>query len=341
MLSLTSRRFETFWNQLTPSCSRKKLAIIGSEQPLNFDCLSYKHSCYFISNSKDSLREAKSLGFSISTVLNTCYDIIVLELTKSKETNLGLLALAEEYLREGGEIIINGDNQVGVRNFLNNISNHWPAEITLIKKKGRIALYKKKKRLFAHWKKYQDFCMNKDGYYTRCDMFSPKEVDKGSKKLTSTFSTKLFGDVADLGAGWGYLSKEALRLNDNITRVTLFECNYSAYIASKKNIDDRRATFRWASLENIKKFNLHFDHVICNPPFHSGRPKDIGLLRSFIFHSSRLINRKGSVWMVFVSGVYLERQLKEYFDVIKILYKDSHYFVCQLLKPKTKRYEHD
>ena len=172
-------------------------------------------------------------------------------------------------------------------------------------------------------------------------MFSPKEIDKGSKKLSSTFSTKLFGDVADLGAGWGYLSKEALRLNDNITRITLFECNYSAYIASKKNIDDRRATFRWASLENIKKFNLHFDHVICNPPFHSGRPKDIGLLRSFIFHSSRLINRQGSVWMVFVSGVYLESQLKEYFDDVKILYKDSHYFVCQLLKPKTKMYEHD
>ena len=183
--------------------------------------------------------------------------------------------------------------------------------------------------------------MNKDGYYTRCDMFSPKEVDKGSKKLTSTFSTKLSGNVADLGAGWGYLSKEALRLNDNITRVTLFECNYSAYIASKKNIDDRRATFRWASLENIKKVTLRFDHVICNPPFHSGRPKDIGLLRSFIFQSSRLINRQGNVWMVFVSGVYSESELKESFENVKVLYKDSQYFVCRLLKPKAKRYEYD
>ena len=341
MQSLTSQRFETFWNQLASPCTGKKLAIIGSEHPLDFDCLSHKHSCHFISNSKDPLREAKSVGFSISTVLNKYYDIIVLELTKSKETNLGLLALAEEYLREGGKIIINGDNQVGVKNFLKNISNHWPAEITVIKKKGRIALYQKKKQLFAHWKKYQDFRINKDGYHTRCDMFSPKEVDKGSQKLTSTFSTRLFGDVADLGAGWGYLSKEALRLNDNITRITLFECNYSAYIASKKNIYDRRATFRWASLDNLKNLTLRFDHVICNPPFHSGRPKDIGLLRSFIFHCSRLINRQGSVWMVFVSGVYLERYLKEYFHDVKILYKDSHYFVCQLLKPKTKRYEHD
>ena len=101
--------------------------------------------CHFISNTKDSLREAKNLGFIISTILKHHYDIIILELTKSKETNLGLLALAEEHLRDGGEMIINGDNQVGVKSFLKNISNLWPAEKTVIKKKGRIALYQKKK----------------------------------------------------------------------------------------------------------------------------------------------------------------------------------------------------
>ena len=168
-------------------------------------------------------------------------------------------------------------------------------------------------------------------------MFSPKEIDKGAQKLVSVFSTKLFGEVADLGAGWGYLSKEALRLNNKITRITLFENNYSAYLASKKNIADERATFRWASIENVRNLRRRFNHVICNPPFHSGRQKDIELLKSFIFYSSRLINPRGSVWMVFVSGVYLESELKEYFDNVKIFYKDNHYFVCRLQKPKTKK----
>ena len=171
-------------------------------------------------------------------------------------------------------------------------------------------------------------------------MFSPKGIDIGSQQLTSVFNTKLFGEVADLGAGWGYLSKEALRLNEKITRITLFESNYSAYLASKKNIDDERATFRWASLENITNLKRRFNHIICNPPFHSGRYKDLNLLKSFIFHSSRLINAQGCVWMVFVSGLYLENELKEYFENIKILYRDNHYFVCQLLKPKTRGYKH-
>ena len=336
MQSLASQRFETFWNQVAQSYADQKLDIIGSEKPLNFCCIKNKHLCHFISNAKDTLKEAKKLGFIISTILNRYYDIIILELTKSKETNLGLIALAEECLKDGGKMIINGDNKIGIKSFLQNISYQWPPEITMIKKKGRIALYQKKKQLFGRWKKYQGFDKNNDGYYTRCDMFSPKEIDKGSQKLVSAFSTKLFGEVADLGAGWGYLSKEALRLNNKITRITLFENNYSAYLASKKNIDDERATFRWASIENIRNVRLRFNHVICNPPFHSGRQKDIELLKSFIFYSSRLINPRGSVWMVFVSGVYFENELKEHFDNIKLLYKDKHYFVCQLLKPKIK-----
>ena len=144
MQSLAGQRFETFWSQVAPSNTSKKLAIVGSEQPQNFSCLRHKHLCHFISNAKDALREAKNLGFVISTLINHYYDIIIVELTKSKETNLGLLAIAEEYLCVGGKMIINGDNQVGVKSFLKNISNLWPAKVTVIKKKGRIALFQKK-----------------------------------------------------------------------------------------------------------------------------------------------------------------------------------------------------
>ncbi len=338
MTALACQRFEKFWSQVALSYNDHEIAILGSDQPRNFNCITNKHLCHFISHIKDNLREAKSLGFKISTILNRYYDTIILEMTKSKETNMGLIALTEDNIKYGGSMIICGDNQIGIKSFLRNISNYQTAEKTFVKKKGSIAVYKKKQPLFSHWKKYQDFHLNRDGYYTRCDMFSPKEVDKGSRQLTSAFDTKLFGEVADLGSGWGYLSKEALRQNDKITKLTLFENNYSAYLASKKNIDDKRATFRWTSLKNIKKLKPRFDHVICNPPFHSGKLKDIDLLRSFVFYCSRLIKHQGSVWMVFVSGVYVESDLKQYFDIIKILYKDNHYFVCQLLKPNIKRH---
>ena len=164
MHSLAGQRFETFWSQGAPSFSGQKVAIIGSDQPQNFYCLQNKDLCHFVSNVKDTLREAKSLGFVISTILQHYYDIIILELTKSKETNLGLIALAEEYIKDKGKVIINGDNQIGVKSFLKKISSHWPAEKTVIKKKGRIAIYPKKKKILTQWKRYKDLNKNRDGY---------------------------------------------------------------------------------------------------------------------------------------------------------------------------------
>ena len=157
MHSLASQRFETFWSQVAPSYLGQKVAIIGSDQPQNFNCLQNKDLYHFISNIKDSLREAKGLGFVISTILQHYYDIIILELTKSKETNLGLIALAEEYIKDEGKLIINGDNQIGVKSFLKNISNHWPVEKTMVKKKGRIAIYKKKNKILATGKNIKIF----------------------------------------------------------------------------------------------------------------------------------------------------------------------------------------
>ena len=152
---------------------------------------------------------------------------------------------------------------------------------------------------------------------------SKKLLDKENNKLEKLFDEK---EIATLD----YKKNKPSRILDLAIM--------SSYVNQiSKNIDDKRATFRWASIENVRNLRLRFNHVICNPPFHSGRQKDIELLKSFIFYSSRLINPRGSVWMVFVSGVYLENELQNYFDNIKILYKDNHYFVCQLQKPKTER----
>ena len=81
MHSLASQRFETFWSQVAPSYLSQKIAIIGSDRPQNFNCLQNKDLCHFISNVKDTLREAKALGFVISTILQNYYDIITVSYT--------------------------------------------------------------------------------------------------------------------------------------------------------------------------------------------------------------------------------------------------------------------
>ena len=103
--------------------------------------------------------------------------MVILEVTRSRNTNLGLVSLANDHIKIGGAMIVNGDNQLGVKSFIKIVSQYWPDETTIIRKKGRIALYKKVCAL----KKYLNYEINKDGFYTRSDMFSPKEIDRGSK----------------------------------------------------------------------------------------------------------------------------------------------------------------
>ena len=85
------------------------------------------------------------------------------------------------------------------------------------------------------------------------------------------FSNKLYGKVADLGAGWGYLSAKALESNMNIKEISLVESNLNALNCSRKNILNFKAKFFWADIE-IEDLKLeNYDHVIMNPPFHKGK----------------------------------------------------------------------
>ena len=134
----------------------------------------------------------------------------------------------------------------------------------------------------------------------------------------------MFGEVADLGSGWGYLSKEALRLNEKSRELHYLRVIIQ-HILRQKNIDDKRATFRWASLENITNLQRRFNHVICNPPF-TRTHKDLGLLKSFIFQLQ--VDKCSRVRLDgFCFGSIFGDELHECFENIKILYKDKHYFV--------------
>ncbi len=51
--------------------------------------------------------------------------------------------------------------------------------------------------------------MRVDGrFHASAGMFSHDRIDAGSELLASRLPTDFTGDVADFGAGWGYLSVE-------------------------------------------------------------------------------------------------------------------------------------
>ena len=131
------------------------------------------------------------------------------------------------------------------------------------------------------WEEAAQLSANESGFLTAPGMFSCKKIDQGSAAL-APFLTDLKGRGADFGAGWGWMSKQAL-LADAVTALDLFEADFYALEAAKQNLNDSRATYHWADVANLPKQRDPYDFIISNPPFHQTRKAEPDLGKAFIF----------------------------------------------------------
>ncbi len=143
-------------------------------------------------------------------------------------------------------------------------------------------------------------------------VFSADGVDPGSALLASAFPDTLRGRVADLGAGWGYLSAVTLERCPKITQLDLVESHGAALDCAATNVADPRAQFHWADATTWGDAGT-YDAVIMNPPFHSGRSTALDLGHAFVASAARLLRKKGVLWMVANRHLAYEQELRTHF----------------------------
>jgi len=134
------------------------------------------------------------------------------------------------------------------------------------------------------------------GFVTRPGVFSADGSDRGSVLLAAALPEKIKGHVADLGAGWGYLSR-AILAHDGVKSLDLVEADREALDCARENITDPRAVFHWADATSFKPARP-WDVVVMNPPFHTSRAADPELGAAFIRAAHRGLLPSGSLWLV-------------------------------------------
>jgi 16S rRNA (guanine1207-N2)-methyltransferase len=135
----------------------------------------------------------------------------------------------------------------------------------------------------------------REGFVTTAGVFSDGEIDAGSAFLVENLPQKLPSRMADLGAGWGYLSHCVLQ-RDGVASVDLIEAEALSLDCARLNVTDPRASFHWADATQFTA--PAYDGIVMNPPFHTGRTADPSLGRSFITAAARLLSPNGKLWMV-------------------------------------------
>jgi len=275
-------------------------------------------------------------GFKTVTRLEGEYDMGFCLLTIHKSESLANIGRAWKLLGSGGVLVCAGAKKVGVSSVERLVDNYLGVECGLPKHHCRVFWCNKtEKNSLAvpdEWHELDRLSANVDGtFLTKPGIFSWDKVDDGSRLLVESIPEELTGDVADLGAGWGYLSIQILKHYTGIRSLDLYEAELLAIEAARENIANiettTRISYTWHDVTEGLPKNRYYDWIIMNPPFHRGKITDVGLGHAFIDAAAKSIKKRGKLILVANRKLPYEFTLRQRFAAVQIVTEAKGYKV--------------
>jgi 16S rRNA (guanine1207-N2)-methyltransferase len=176
-------------------------------------------------------------------------------------------------------------------------------------------------------------------FISRPGVFAWDRIDQGSALLTAHLPRDLAGHGADLGCGYGYLSRFALEANPAITALDCYEAEHRALSLARTNLSDfnvggrnpRALGFHWHDV-SLGLAQKDFDFIVSNPPFHVGRADQPDLGLSFIATASAALRQGGRFYMVANQHLAYELALKQKFSQVRTLVQDQGFKVFEAIR---------
>ena len=254
-------------------------------------------------------------------------------LPRARDLARAMLADASARVVPGGLIVVDGQKTDGIESALKELRGRGTeTSPALSKAHGKLFT-------FAAGIELSDWAPRETeiegGFITRPGVFSADAIDRGSKLLAAALPPKLHSRVADLGAGWGWLSAEILK-RPGVEELHLIEAEAESLICAKRNITDPRAQFHWADVRNFKPA-VPFGAVVCNPPFHTGRDADPSLGMAFLRAAAQMLTSSGTLWLVANRQLPYEPVLQQLFKEVEVIGGDSVFRLTRASRPMQAR----
>ncbi len=269
-------------------------------------------------------------GYNCTPAINCNVDISIILLPKSKELAKELIIFGLMKAK-GGYIIIDGDKKNGIVSIFKELEKIFSFEIKLSKAHGKIAAFRNVRGILPPtWHSNKFHKINND-FVTVPGVFSWDHVDAASELLRSYLPNNLKGSGADLGAGWGFLTK-FLSKSDSVDHIYAIDTSKRALECAAKNCKTSKVKFVW---EDVHKWKAPkpLDFIVMNPPFHSNGKVDIKLGEMFIISAARNLSTNGNLYMVSNRHLPYERILCEHFAAFREIGGDNKFKVLLAEKP--------
>ena len=267
-------------------------------------------------------------GWQVATAIGGPYSAAVVCLPRAKLDARALLAQAAEAVVAGGLVAVDGQKTDGVDSVYKDLREIVPVTDALAKAHGKIFSFAAGPELVGWSYSKSDIG---GGFFTQPGVFSAAGPDRGSVLLAAALPAKLPARVVDLGAGWGYLSREILR-RDGVTSLDLVEAEDAALACARINITDPRAAFHWADATRFRPAQP-VGAVVCNPPFHTGRDADPGLGIAFLVAAHRMLSGSGVLYLVANRHLPYDRVLTTLFRDVDVIGGDTAFKLTRAALP--------
>jgi 16S rRNA (guanine1207-N2)-methyltransferase len=165
-------------------------------------------------------------------------------------------------------------------------------------------------------------------FHTTWGLFSPKEIDHGTKVLIELIETTPDAHILDLGCGYGpigiTLAKDAPK-----GEIHMIDKDFVAIEYTEKNIKENRLkncqTYLSNAFSHVPK-DKKFDLIVSNIPAKVGKD----LLQIIIADAKARLNPGGKFYVVTIAGLkeFIKRNFKETFGNYKKLKQSKGYCVA-------------
>jgi len=174
-------------------------------------------------------------------------------------------------------------------------------------------------------------CGQELNFHSTWGLFSPREIDEGTRLLLDHVQVDAGDDCLDLGCGYGAIGLTLARLAP-AGRTTLVDKDFVAIDYCRKNIELNRIGNAEALLSNgfdaIRE--RRFDVIASNIPAKVGNE-----LMTLFFHDAwRQLNPGGRLYVVTINGLreYIKRVFKQRFGNYAKLKQGRNYTVALATK---------
>ncbi|PSL22237.1 class I SAM-dependent methyltransferase [Shimia abyssi] len=305
-----------------------RIAVFGPRAEYDLSALP-KDRCQIIQPLKPDHEAFAQSGYTCDVAAEGPFAMAVVVLPRAKAQARDMLAQAAQMAEL---VVVDGQKTDGIDSILKACRKEAEVETVVSKAHGKLFWFRDAD--LSDWRAPAATTLD-SGFITKAGVFSADGIDPASEALADALPKKLGRVVADLGAGWGYLSANILA-REGVDELHLVEADHVALECARRNVADSRAQFHWADATNWV-LKTPINTVVMNPPFHTGRKAEPGLGIAFIQTAARVLTPSGHLWMVANRHLPYETTLEACFAKVEEVAGDNRFKVLHAQRPSRKR----